>query len=151
MSEPIASPTARQPRVLRNPRALRWTWVVGLAVMVAVGLVLLLLLTQATTHRDMYEQNYARLFILNVVVAGALLGVILWIAYRLLKRLRQGKFGSRLLVKLAAVFALAGFAQITCATCPCGQAIPFQGCNCQSCKQTNQGGGKAPGNPPPTH
>jgi nitrogen fixation/metabolism regulation signal transduction histidine kinase len=110
VSEPAASPTDRQPRVLRNPRALRWTLVVGLAVMIAVGLVLLLLLTQATTNRDMYEQNYARLFILNVVVAGALLLVILWIAYRLLKRLRQGKFGSRLLVKLAAVFALAGFA-----------------------------------------
>ncbi len=77
--------------------------------MVAVGLVLLFLLTQATTNRAMYEQNYARLFVLNVVVAGLLLLVILWIAYRLFTRLRQGRFGSRLLVKLAAIFALAGF------------------------------------------
>ncbi|MDP3617637.1 MAG: PAS domain-containing sensor histidine kinase, partial [Rhodoferax sp.] len=82
----------------------------GLAAMVAVGLVLLFLLTQATTNREMYERTYARLFVLNVVVAGLLLAVILWIAYRLIKRLRQGKFGSRLLVKLAAIFALAGFA-----------------------------------------
>jgi nitrogen fixation/metabolism regulation signal transduction histidine kinase len=78
--------------------------------MVAIGLVLLFLLTQATANRDLYERNYARLFALNVVVAGLLLIVILWIAYRLMKRLRQGKFGSRLLVKLAAIFALAGFA-----------------------------------------
>lgn len=95
---------------LRNSRTLRWTVGVGLVVMVVVGLVLLFLLTQATTNRDMYERNYARLFVLNVVVASLLLMVIVWIAYRLVKRLRQGKFGSRLLVKLAAIFALAGFA-----------------------------------------
>lgn len=95
---------------LKNSRALRWTVGAALASMVAVGLVLLFLLTQATTNRDMYERNYARLFNLNMVVASLLLVVICWIAYRLAKRLRQGKFGSRLLVKLAAIFALAGFA-----------------------------------------
>ena len=95
---------------LRNSRALRWTVSIGLASMVAVGLVLLFLLTQATNNRDLYERNYARLFALNVVVAGLLLLAIVWIAYRLMRRLRQGKFGSRLLVKLAAIFALAGFA-----------------------------------------
>ncbi len=95
---------------LQNSRTLRWTVGAGLATMVAIGLVLLFLLTQATANRDMYERNYTRLFALNVVVAGLLLTVILWIAFRLLKRLRQGKFGSRLLIKLAAIFALAGFA-----------------------------------------
>ena len=44
-----------------------------------------------------------------MVVAGVLLLVILWVAVRLVSRLRQGKFGSRLLVKLAAIFALVGF------------------------------------------
>ncbi|MBX9961227.1 MAG: HAMP domain-containing protein, partial [Burkholderiaceae bacterium] len=67
------------------------------------------LLTQATGNRELYERNYALLFTLNVVVAVALLGVIGWVAWRLLRRLRQGRFGSRLLVKLAMVFALAGF------------------------------------------
>ncbi|WP_296446058.1 sensor histidine kinase [Rhodoferax sp. UBA5149] len=95
---------------LRNSRALRWTVGASLAAMVAIGLVLLFLLTQATTNRDMYERNYARLFALNMVVASLLLIIIVWIAFRLMKRLRQGKFGSRLLVKLAAIFALAGFA-----------------------------------------
>lgn len=93
----------------KNSRALRWTVGAGLAAMVAIGLVLLFLLTQATTNREMYERNYARLFVLNVFVAGLLLVAIVWIGYRLLRRLRQGKFGSRLLVKLAAIFALTGF------------------------------------------
>jgi nitrogen fixation/metabolism regulation signal transduction histidine kinase len=95
---------------LRNSRTLRWTVGVGTAAMAAIGLVLLFLLTQATNNREMYERNYARLFTLNVVVAVLLLVAIGWIAVRLVVRLRQGRFGSRLLVKLAAIFALAGFA-----------------------------------------
>ncbi len=95
---------------LRNLKSLRWAVGVGLSTMAAIGLVLLFLLTQATTNREMYERNYARLFGLNMVVAGFLLLVIGWIIYRLFRRLRQGRFGSRLLVKLAAIFALAGFA-----------------------------------------
>ncbi len=94
---------------LQHSRALRWTYGVVLAIVVAIGLVLLFLLTQATGNRELYERNYARLFTLNVVVAVALLGVIAWVAWRLLRRLRQGRFGSRLLVKLAMIFALAGF------------------------------------------
>ena len=75
----------------------------------AIGIVLLFLLTQATSNRELYERNYGRLFVINVVVAGVLLLVIVWVAVRLISRLRQGKFGSRLLVKLAAIFALVGF------------------------------------------
>jgi nitrogen fixation/metabolism regulation signal transduction histidine kinase len=41
-------------------------------------------------------------------VAGLLLLVIGWIVVRLALRLRRGRFGSRLLVKLAAIFALVG-------------------------------------------
>jgi len=94
---------------LRSSRAFRWTVGVAAAVMVAIGIVLLFLLTQATGNRELYERNYSRLFILNMVVAGFLLLVILWVALRLFSRLRRGKFGSRLLVKLAAIFALVGF------------------------------------------
>ena len=95
---------------VKSSQAFRWTVGLGLTAMVAVGLVLLFLLMQATSNRDLYEQNYTRLFAVNVVVALMLLAVIGWIALRLIKRLYQKKFGSRLLVKLAAVFALAGFA-----------------------------------------
>jgi nitrogen fixation/metabolism regulation signal transduction histidine kinase len=76
--------------------------------MVLIGLLLLYLLTQATNNRALYEQNYARLFIVNVVVATLLGCAIVWVAYRLLSRLRQKRFGSRLLLKLAMIFALVG-------------------------------------------
>ncbi|MBA3594173.1 MAG: HAMP domain-containing protein [Polaromonas sp.] len=76
--------------------------------MAALGLVLMFLLTQATGNRELYERNYVLLFALNVAVAGLLLLVIGWIVLRLFLRLRKGKFGSRLLVKLAAIFALVG-------------------------------------------
>lgn len=108
MSQPEAPASAGLNQ--KQSRAVRWTVGTGIAAMVAIGLVLLFLLTQATDNRQMYERNYASLFAINVVVALVLLCVIAWIALRLFKRLRQGRFGSRLLVKLAAVFALAGFA-----------------------------------------
>ena len=93
---------------LRSSRAFRWTLGVGVGVIVALGLVLIFLLTQATGNRELYERNYAILFALNIGVAALLLLVIGWITLRLLLRLRQRKFGSRLLVKLAAIFALVG-------------------------------------------
>ncbi len=107
MTTPAAGAGVRLDR--QKSKALRWTLAIVVAIVVAIGLVLLFLLTQATDNRQMYERNYARLFTLNVVVAVVLLGVISWVAWRLFRRLRQGRFGSRLLVKLAAVFALAGF------------------------------------------
>ena len=92
----------------RRSRAVRWAVGVGAALIAAIGLVLIFLLAQATNNRALYEQNYARLFGLNVVVAALLVLVIGWVAFRLLRRLQQGKFGSRLLIKLAAIFALVG-------------------------------------------
>ena len=91
-------------------RSLRRAIALGAALMVLIGLVLLYLLTQATNNREMYEQNYARLFTLNVVVAGSLLLAIVWVGVRLYQRVRQGRFGSRLLVKIATIFALVGVA-----------------------------------------
>ena len=88
--------------------AVRWAVGVGAATMTAIGLVLLFLLTLATNNRALYERNYAWLFGVNVLVAALLLGVLVWIGARLLLRLRKGRFGSRLLVKLAAIFALVG-------------------------------------------
>ncbi|MDB5868459.1 MAG: multi-sensor signal transduction histidine kinase, partial [Polaromonas sp.] len=93
---------------LKSSAAFRWTVGVGAGVVVALGLVLLFLLTQATGNRELYERNYALLFGLNVAVAGLLLLVIGWIMLRLALRLRRGRFGSRLLLKLAAIFALVG-------------------------------------------
>ena len=94
----------------RPSRAVRWALGVGAAVMVAIGLVLLFLLTLTTNNRVLYERNYAWLFGINVVVAALLAAVLTWVGLRLLMRLRRGRFGSRLLVKLAAIFALVGLA-----------------------------------------
>ncbi|MFD1709435.1 ATP-binding protein [Ottowia flava] len=86
----------------------RWALWVAIAVLVGLGLVLVFLLAQATNNRVLYEQYYSRLFGVNVVVAVGLALVILWGIYRLAARLRKGKFGSRLLIKLAAIFGLVG-------------------------------------------
>ncbi len=93
---------------IRNSAAFRWTVGVGMVAMVAMGLVLLFLLTLTTGNRQLYERNFELLFWLNVAMAVLLLLVIGWIVLRLVLRLRHGRFGSRLLVKLAAIFALVG-------------------------------------------
>ncbi|SFN53025.1 Signal transduction histidine kinase involved in nitrogen fixation and metabolism regulation [Variovorax sp. OV329] len=87
---------------------MRWAVGVGAALVTAIGLVLMFLLAQATNNRALYERNYARLFGINVVVAVLLMLVLGWVAFRLIQRLRRGRFGSRLLIKLAAIFALVG-------------------------------------------
>ena len=102
-----ASPASQ---VAGKSRAVRWALGVGVSVMAAIGLVLLFLLTLATNNRALYERNYAWLFGTNVVVAVLLLALLVWVAVRLVARLRRGRFGSRLLVKLAAIFALVGLA-----------------------------------------
>jgi nitrogen fixation/metabolism regulation signal transduction histidine kinase len=83
---------------------------IGATVILSLGLMLLVLLTQATNNRALYERNYALLFGLNGVVAALLFATIFWVGARLVMRRRRGKFGSRLLVKLAAIFALVGVA-----------------------------------------
>ena len=93
---------------IKSSPAFRWTVGVGSGAVLALSLVLLFLLTQATGNRELYERNYGRLLVLNIAVAALLLMVIGWIVLRLYLRLRQGRFGSRLLVKLAAIFALVG-------------------------------------------
>lgn len=96
---------------VRQPSALmrRVTALVALA-MVLIGLLLLYLLANATNSGEMYEQNYAQLFTINLVVAGVLAVLIAWAAWRLYQRVRQGRFGSRLLLKIATIFALVGVA-----------------------------------------
>jgi len=89
-------------------RASRWLVGWGVGFLLVIGLGLLVLLTQATTNRERYNQNYEWLLIVNAVVAAGLLVTIVWGMVRLLRRLRKGQFGSRLLVKLAAIFALVG-------------------------------------------
>lgn len=86
----------------------RWAWIISLIAVTGASLVLIFLLAFATDNRSLYEKYYVQLLVVNVIVAGLLILVILLAALRLTARVIRGKFGSRLLLKLAAIFALVG-------------------------------------------
>ena len=101
-------PAGSARRAETRARAVRWALGLGTGLMCAIALVLLFLLTLATNNRDLYERNFAWLLGVNVLVALVLLAVLVWGALRLVVRLRRGRFGSRLLLKLAGIFGLVG-------------------------------------------
>ena len=90
----------------RQWRTLRWVIIAGAAFATAIALVLMFLLAQATGNREVYERNFTRLLVVNMVVGIILLAVIIWVIWRIWQRLRGGRFGGRLLMKLAATFVL---------------------------------------------
>ncbi len=101
-------PAGSARRAASRTRAVRWALGMGVGLMCAIGLVLLFLLTQATNNRALYERNFTWLLGVNVLVALVLFTVLVWGAVRLGVRLKRGRFGSRLLVKLAGIFGLVG-------------------------------------------
>jgi PAS domain S-box-containing protein len=86
----------------------RWGWIVSLVAATGAALVLAFVLSFGTAGGRLYEQHFVWLFWVNVAVAVLLALVILLAAVRLVVRVRRGKFGSRLLIKLAGIFALVG-------------------------------------------
>jgi len=86
----------------------RWALFVSVVAATGVAMVLAFLLSIATDNRLFYEKHFQWLFWVNLLVAGLLMLVIGIAAVRLLVRVQRGKFGSRLLLKLAAIFALVG-------------------------------------------
>jgi nitrogen fixation/metabolism regulation signal transduction histidine kinase len=91
-----------------STRSTRWAWVVALVATLGFGMVLAFVLSFASPGRSLYERNFVWLFWVNVAVAALLVVVILGASVRLALRMRRGKFGSRLLFKLAGIFALVG-------------------------------------------
>lgn len=89
-------------------KSLRWAWIVSLVAAIGVALVLTFVLALTTDSRVFYERNFVWLFWVNVTVAALLALVVLLAAVRLVVRLKRGKFGSKLLFKLAGIFALVG-------------------------------------------
>jgi nitrogen fixation/metabolism regulation signal transduction histidine kinase len=89
-------------------KSARWTWFVSLVAMTGVALVLAFVLSLASRGGAFYERHFVWLFWVNAAVAALLLLVLLSAAVRLAVRLRRGKFGTRLLIKLAGIFALVG-------------------------------------------
>ncbi len=86
-------------------KSARWAWLVSAVAIVGTSLVLAFVLSLSTSGL-ISEHHFVWLFWVNVVTAGLLLTVIGLAALRLASRLRSGKFGSRLLLKMAGVFAL---------------------------------------------
>ena len=99
---------SRDPLPEPPSRTNRWLILVGAVSLAAIGIGLLVLMTQATGNRERYNQNFEWLVLINTVVASGLLITILWGMVRLLRSVYKGQFGSRLLVKLAGIFALVG-------------------------------------------
>ncbi|MFM2053338.1 MAG: hypothetical protein RL456_1375 [Pseudomonadota bacterium] len=89
-------------------RSLRWTLLVAMLAAGGTVLVLAFLLSVTTNNRVLYERHYGWLLWVNIGVAAALGAVILVALMHLARRMRHGKFGSRLLFKLAAIFAFVG-------------------------------------------
>ena len=89
-------------------RSARWAWIVALTATTGLGLVLAFVVRMGTDGGGITELRFVWLFWANVAVAALLTLVIGFAAVRLLVRLRRGKFGSRLLIKLAGIFALVG-------------------------------------------
>lgn len=87
----------------------RWLLGLGLVFISGLALVLFFLLTLATDHRAFEAEGYIHLVWLNVGIASVLGLVLLWLLVKLVMRWRRKRFGSRLLVKLAAIFSLVGF------------------------------------------
>ncbi|MDP1899203.1 MAG: ATP-binding protein [Rubrivivax sp.] len=86
----------------------RWGWVVTLVATTGAALVLAFVLSFGTQGGGFYEKHFVWLFWVNVAVAALLTLVIGLVAARLVVRMRRGKFGSRLLIKLAGIFAVVG-------------------------------------------
>ncbi|HSQ71638.1 MAG TPA: ATP-binding protein, partial [Rubrivivax sp.] len=86
----------------------RWGWIVALVAATGATLVLAFVLSFSSQGIGFYERHFVWLFWVNVAVALLLSLVVTVVALRLLVRLRRGKFGSRLLIKLAGIFAVVG-------------------------------------------
>ncbi len=87
--------------------AARWAWMLSAVVATGAALVLAFVLSFARPG-GFYERHFVWLVWVNAAVALLLVVVLAFVAVRLLVRLKRGKFGSRLLIKLAGIFALVG-------------------------------------------
>ena len=76
---------------------------------VAVTAVLLLvMLALASANTEFFDRYYSWLYTANVAVAVTFMLIVAGLLLIIVSRVRQGKFGTRLLAKLAFIFALVG-------------------------------------------
>ena len=98
----------KRPSFKMSRRSVAFVWAVSILAFLGVALVLGFVVSLASGEPALYERSFVWLFWLNGAVALALLVVLVGATLRLGLRWRSGKFGSRLLLKLAAIFALVG-------------------------------------------
>jgi nitrogen fixation/metabolism regulation signal transduction histidine kinase len=105
-----AAPVKRSLRAYWRNRSLptQWAWAAAALVVLASVVTLLLLLIQATDNSGSYERNFRLLVGVNTGIVIVLVALIVLVVARLWWRLKRGKFGSRLLIRLAAILALMG-------------------------------------------
>jgi len=85
-------------------RIIRYGLIGGLA----LAGVLLFVLTSASSNSRAFERNYPILLAANGAIALVLFVLVAVLAARLLRRVRAGRFGSRLMARFAVAFALMG-------------------------------------------
>jgi nitrogen fixation/metabolism regulation signal transduction histidine kinase len=86
----------------------RWAWIISGVAAAGAALVLAFVIAFVTQDGGFYERHFVWLFGFNIAIALTLSAVLVWVGVRLASRLRRGKFGSKLLIKLAGIFALVG-------------------------------------------
>lgn len=91
-----------------NKRDARGLRIIALLALAGAGLVLASLLVVATDNRAVHERHFPWLLGVNLAIAGVLAAVVVLAGLRLVSRFWHGRFGSRLLLRLAAIFALVG-------------------------------------------
>lgn len=74
----------------------------------AFALLLLLLLSIASSNTEFFDNYFIWLYAANVVIGASLVLVILILITAIAIRWRKGRFGTRLIAKLAMIFALVG-------------------------------------------
>jgi nitrogen fixation/metabolism regulation signal transduction histidine kinase len=82
-------------------RFFRYLMVVGCAI---IG-IFLFFIASLSDQAAVFEKNYIWLFVLNSLVAVALLGLIILMLTRLFRRYKKKEFGTRLLTRLVFLFA----------------------------------------------
>ncbi|MEY4496417.1 MAG: hypothetical protein RL744_1481 [Pseudomonadota bacterium] len=80
----------------------------AMAVIATFALLLLVLLSVATSNTEFFDNYFIWLYAANVIVGICLTLVILTLVIVIAIRWRKGRFGTRLVAKLAMIFALVG-------------------------------------------
>jgi len=73
-----------------------------------IALVLLMLLSTATSNTEFFDKYFIWLYAANIIVGATLILAIIILAIVIAIRWRKGRFGTRLIAKLAMIFGLVG-------------------------------------------